>query len=446
MDPLLLSFAMLGMILVLIGLGLWVYASLFLVSIGALYFIVDFDLWRIANILSFTVQRAAGSWELSAIPLFIWMGELLLKTNIAREIFAGLTPLVRYLPGRLAHINIIGCTVFASICGSSAATTATVGKITVTELARRGYRQSICLGGLAGAGSLGLLIPPSIVMIVYGVLAEAPIDRLFAAGILPGLMLAGLFSLYIIVYSLVRGEMEPGHASQSQDPAMLAQLAEEGRWRNVLKLVPLTLIIGFVLGSIYAGWATPSEAAAIGVLSVLVYALCTRCLTLENIIASLRDTLLTSVMILGVILAATLMSTTFAYLHIPAEIAQRISDSQLSIGGFLLLTSLFFLAIGLVLDGVSIIVMTLPIFLSIIKVLGIDPVWFGIYMIIMVEIGQITPPVGFNLMVIKSLSDTPMGTLIRYSIPYFLVMCFAVFLLCYFPQIALFLPDLIFNK
>ncbi len=444
MDPLIAAVMILAAILLVLASGIWIFAGLMLVAASSMVLIGDMSLARVTNIFGSIVLRSAGSWELSAIPLFVWMGEMILKTDISIRIFRGLSPIVRYLPGSLIHSNVFGCTLFSAISGSSAATTATVGKITIAELGREKYRKSLVLGSLAGSGSLGLLIPPSIVMIVYGVLAEVPIDRLFAAGILPGIFIAIVFSTYVGINSLIYGEKEKSDSGETDDP-IEADAAPYTLWNSLCDLFPILLLVAVVLGSIYTGLATPSEAAGIGMVSVIVLTAVSRTLSWQVFCDSLMSTLHTSVMIFTVVIAASFMSTALGYLHIPIELANFIVGADISPGLFILLMSVFFVFLGMILDGVSIIVMSLPILFSVVQGLGIDPIWFGIYLVIMVEIGQITPPVGFNLMIIHAISGTPISRMALYALPFCALMCFSVLIFYLFPQIVLFLPNALFN-
>jgi len=446
LDPLTSAAVVLAAILLVLASGIWIYVGLILVAAGSLMFLGHMPLDRVMNIFGSIILRSAGSWELSAIPLFIWIGELILKTDISMRIFRGLAPIVRRLPGGLIHSNVFGCTLFSAICGSSAATTATVGKITITELGNKNYRESLVLGSLAGSGSLGLLIPPSIVMIVYGVLAEVPIDRLFAAGILPGIFIALVFSAYVGIRCLISGDQNAPGSAQYREVVPVEDPAERYTlWNSVQDLAPIMLIVGLVLGSIYTGVATPSEAAGIGMICVLVLTAATRALTWEVFQSSLMSTLHTSIMIFTVVIAASLISTALGYLHIPIELANYIVGSDMSPGQFILLTSVFFLFLGMILDGVSIIVMTLPILFSIVQGLGIDPIWFGIYLVIMVEVGQITPPVGFNLMIIHSISGVPISRMALYALPFCFLMCLCVAIFYFIPEIVMYLPNTLFN-
>jgi tripartite ATP-independent transporter DctM subunit len=424
------------LILVFLGLGIWVFAGLFLVSVTGLALLLDMNLSRIGTIAAAIVYRYASTWELAAIPMFIWMGEIIFRTDISLRLFRGLAPLVDFVPGRLLHTNVLGCTLFAAISGSSAATTATVGKITISELSRRGYDRDLSLGSLAGAGSLGLLIPPSIVMIVYGILAEVSVSRLFAAGVLPGLLLAGLYSGWIIIRALFRPSIAP---AGSEHYSLRQRLA------GIVDLTPILVLMLLVLGSIYTGVATPSEAAAVGVAAALVIALAMGQLTVALLIETVTSAVRTSCMVCIILVAAAFLSTAMGYLHVPANVARAIGELQLSPFGLLIVLSVFYIVLGLFLDGVSIVVMSLPITFPLATQAGFDPIWFGIYLVVMVEMGQITPPVGFNLFVLQGLTGEPIGRIALAAFPFFCLMCLGVAILAVFPDIALWLPRILYG-
>lgn len=431
MDALLSAGVVLGLIFLFLGLGVWVFAGLLLVAASSLYLVLGMDVGRIGTIGANIAYRYGSAWELAAIPMFIWMGEIIFRTDISNRLFRGLAPFANRIPGRLLHTNVLGCTLFAAVSGSSAATAATVGKITLKELQTRGYNRSLSLGSLAGAGSLGLLIPPSIVMIVYGILAEVSISRLFAAGILPGLMIATLYSGYIVVRAIIDPSIAP-HGGEKY------RLADYGR--AMIDLSPILILMLVVLGSIYTGIATPSEAAAVGVAAAVLIALVMRQLTLALLAETLMGAIRTSCMVCIILIAAAFLSTAMGYLHVPANVARAIGALDLSPFGLLLVLSVFYVVLGLFLDGVSIVVMSLPITFPLALAAGFDPIWFGVYLVIMVEMGQITPPVGFNLFVIQGLTGTPIGKVAIASLPFFFLMAFAVVLLAVFPEIVLILP------
>ena len=437
MESLTTAFFILVLLIFYLGLGVWVFAGLLLVSFSGLIFLLDMPIHRIGTIMAPLIIRSATSWELSAIPMFVWMGEIMFRTDISNRLFRGLSPIVHYLPGRLLHTNVIGSALFAAVSGSSAATTATVGKITTTELLKRNYSKSLAFGSLAGAGSLGLLIPPSIVLIVYGVLAEVSISRLFAAGVYPGILIATLYSGYIMIRCLI-------------NPSLAPTLEEKPTFKDIafglINLIPITILIIIVLGSIYSGIATPSEAAAVGVLATLVLTVLTRQLSMEVFLDSLMGAVRTSCMIASILLAAAFLSTSMAFLHVPQEVAAGIAKLNLSPYEMIATLAVFYILLGLFLEGISITVMSLPITLPLVLGAGFDPIWFGIFLVIMVELAQITPPVGFNLFIIQGLTGTPIMRVAIASAPFFILMCCAAAIITIFPQIALWLPDTLFNK
>ncbi len=417
------------LLLFFLSMGTWIFASMLAVSIGSLWLFGDFGADRIGLIFSRILYRASNSWELSAIPLFILMGELIFRSNISERLFMGLVPVTRHLPGGILHTNVIGCTLFAAVSGSSAATTATIGKITTQELKARGYDRNLSIGSLAGAGSLGLLIPPSIVMIVYGVQAEVSISQLFMAGVVPGLLIALLYSVYIGVRSYLSPSLAPKQAASGQSVG-----------QSILLLLPVLVLISIVIGSIYSGIATPSEAAAVGVAATLVLLGVERQLSVRLFIEAFRGTLITSIMVCSLLITATLLSTAMGYLHLPRELAEWIAAQNFSPMLLLLALAVFYVVLGLFLDGISITVMSLPITLPIVLLAGFDPIWFGIFLIIMIELGQITPPVGFNLFVLQSLTGESISRVALAALPFFLLMCVAALIISVWPDIALWLP------
>ena len=437
MDPLFVVLVVMGLIFLFLGMGVFVFSALLIISALSLFLVLDFPVHRIGTIAAPIIIRSSMSWELAAIPMFVWMGEMMFRTDISSRLFAGLSPLVRRIPGGLLHTNVAGSALFAAISGSSAATTATVGKITLAELTARGYSRSMSYGSLAGAGSLGLMIPPSIVMIVYGVLAEVSISRLFAAGVFPGLMIALLFSGYIAVAALLNKSLTP----QDEPPVKLAEVLA-----GLIKLLPLIALMVIVLGLIYTGIATPSESAAVGVFATVVLIILTRQFKLGVMREALMASVVTSCMICSILISASFLSTAMGYLHVPQNVAQLISEMDLGPYQLIFVLMLFYLILGFFLEGVSITVMSLPITLPLVVGAGFDPVWFGVFLIIMVEMAQITPPVGFSLFIIQGLTRTSIGAVAKASAPFFLLMCIATLLMLFYPQIALWLPDTLYNK
>ncbi|SES30316.1 TRAP transporter, DctM subunit [Vreelandella subterranea] len=417
------------LLLFFLSMGTWIFAAMLAVSIGSLWLFGDFGADRIGLIFSRILYRASNSWELSAIPLFILMGELIFRSNISERLFKGLVPITRHLPGGILHTNVLGCTLFAAVSGSSAATTATIGKITTQELKTRGYDRNLSIGSLAGAGSLGLLIPPSIVMIVYGVQAEVSISQLFMAGVVPGLLIALLYSVYISARSYLSPSLAPRQAASGQSVG-----------QSILLLLPLLVLISIVIGSIYSGIATPSEAAAVGVAATLLLLGYEGQLSNRLFVEAFRGTLITSIMVCSLLITASLLSTAMGYLHLPRELAEWIAAQNFSPMSLLLALAVFYVVLGLFLDGISITVMSLPITLPIVLMAGFDPIWFGIFLIIMIELGQITPPVGFNLFVLQSLTGESISRVALAALPFFLLMCVAALIISVWPDIALWLP------
>ncbi|RTE64404.1 TRAP transporter large permease subunit [Amphritea opalescens] len=410
-----------------LALGLWAFVTLFVIAILMMVLGGDFSLEK-AGILAAKVSvRASRSWELSAIPLFLLMGEMLFRADLSKRLFEGLAPIFRHFPGGLLHVNVAGCTTFAAVSGSSAATTATIGRISVPELLGRGYDRRLVLGSLAGSGSFGLLIPPSIAMIVYGVIADVSIVRLFAAGLIPGLVLAMMYSSYIAL----RGR---GTKLDSK-PENLSAL---------LGLIPILVLVFVVLGSIYGGIASPTEAASVGVAGACMLILIERRMSWELLRSSLvAATRLTCVMG-AVVISASVMSAAAGMVGIPQALANWVVGMSLSATMLLIAIAVFYIFLGLFLDGISIMVVSLPLIMPIVIASGIDPIWFGVFLVLMIELGLMTPPVGFNLFIIQSISGATIGEIARATVPFFLIMLSAVVLFTIFPQIVLWLPEKIF--
>jgi tripartite ATP-independent transporter DctM subunit len=382
--------------------------------------------------MAVTIWGAGSSWTLTALPLFLWMGEILLRTRVSEDMFKGLAPWVERLPGRLLHTNIIGCTIFAAVSGSSAATCATIGKITLPELEKRGYPEEMALGTLAGAATLGLLIPPSIIMIVYGVAAEVSIAKLFIAGVIPGLVLAGLFMGWVVAWALRNPDRVP-------PPGPHLPLREKIRASS--SLIPVTLLIAAVLGSIYAGWATATEAAALGVLGSLVVAGAQRALDWSGFVASLLGATRLYCMIALILAGSAFLTLAMGYMGLPRGLAEWITGLRLSPGALVAALVVFYVVLGCFLDGISMVVLTISVLLPTLQSAGIDLVWFGVFVVIVVEMAQVTPPIGFNLFVLQGMTGKQITTVARYAVPYFLLMFLAVALIYAFPAIVTWLPS-----
>ncbi|MBX3634157.1 MAG: TRAP transporter large permease subunit [Rubrivivax sp.] len=382
--------------------------------------------------MAVTIWGSASSWTLTALPLFVWMGEILFRTRLSQDMFRGLAPWMQALPGRLLHTNVAGCAMFAAVSGSSAATCATIGKMSLPELARRGYPDSIAIGSLAGAGTLGLLIPPSIIMIVYGVAAEVSIAQLFIAGVLPGLLLAGLFSGYLMLWAWRNPTLVP----PADPPLPLAAKLRESR-----HLIPVLLLIAAVLGSIYTGIATATEAAALGVVGALAISAAQGSLTWQTFKDSLLGGTRLYCMIALILSGAAFLTLSMGYIGLPRHLAEWIATLGLSQVELLLALMLFYILLGCFLDGISMVVLTMGVVMPTVQKAGIDPLWFGIFVVIVVEMAQITPPVGFNLFVMQGMTKKGLGWIARVTFPFFVLMMIAVALIYLVPELVTWLPQ-----
>ncbi len=428
------SLVVFGLLFLTLGSGIWVGFSLFIVGFAGMTFYSSLPAgFNMASSVWATVEK----WEYVALPLFIFMGEILFRSGISERLFKALVPWLYRLPGGLLLMNIVSCTLFAAVSGSSAATTATVGRITLAEFDKLGYDRRLAMGSLAGAGTLGFLIPPSLIMIIYAILAEVSIGKMFIAGIFPGLLLSGIYSAYIIY----RGIRNPNIA-----PRMQESYSWGDRIRGLKDLLPTLLLIVMVLGSIYAGVATPTEAAALGVLGATIFAVINRQMNVRIMFDCLRGAVKTNAMIMIIVVGAGFLSRVMGFLGIPAAITETITQMDLSPYMLMVLLGGVYVVLGCLLDGFSIVVMTLPIALPMVTAAGFDPIWFGIYLILMVEISQITPPVGFNLFVIQGLTEEPITKVARYAMPFFFLMLLTTAIITVFPEIALYLPKLMIGK
>ena len=423
--------------------SIWIAVSLMLTGVaGMLIYKVHlppsisiFD--KIGDLISSSLYDSLNSWSLAALPLFILMGEILYRSSISDKLLTGLMPWLGKIPGKLLHINVAACSLFAAVSGSSAATTATVGKITLNELKKRGYKKSLAIGSLAGSGTLGFLIPPSLIMIIYGVLADVSIGKLFIAGILPGILLATLYSGYIMIVS-------------SLDKSAVPKSDEEFSWSDKVKslkdLIPTFLLIALVLGSIYGGFATPTEAAALGVVGSIILAIYFKTFGLKLFKESLFNSVKTTVMISFIIAGAGFLSQVVGFLGIARAISEYIASLHLSPYHLIIVVGIMYIFLGMILDGISIVVMTLPIVLPIVTAAGFNPLWFGIFLVFMVELSQVTPPVGFSLFVIQSISGEKIEYIVKATLPFFFIMLLAVAIITIFPDIAFYLPNQMIGK
>ena len=412
----------------LLGSGVWIGLTLTGVAwIGMQLFSAR----PAGDAMAVTIWGSASSWTLTALPLFVWMGEILFRTRLSESMFRGLAPWVTWLPGRLLHTNVIGCAIFAAVSGSSAATCATIGKMSLPELGKRGYPEGITIGSLAGAGTLGLLIPPSIIMIVYGVAADVSIAKLFIAGVLPGILLAALFSGYLMAWAL----MNPGKVPRPDRVMSLGERLHESR-----HLIPVVILIAAVLGSIYTGVATATEAAAVGVVGSLLLSLVQGSLNWQTFRDSLMGATRLYCMIALILAGAAFLTLSMGYIGLPRHLAEYIGGLGLSPFVLVVALALFFIVLGCFMGGISIVVLTMGVLLPTVQAAGIDLIWFGIFVVVVVEMAQITPPVGFNLFVLQGMTGKDIAYIARVTMPFFFLMCAMVLLLWFFPQIATWMP------
>lgn len=382
--------------------------------------------------MAVTIWGSSSSWTLTALPLFIWMGEILFRTRLSDDMFKGLAPWVQSLPGRLLHTNVVGCTIFAAVSGSSAATCATIGKMTLPELTRRGYPEHMVVGTLAGSSTLGLLIPPSIIMIVYGVAADVSISQLFIAGVFPGILLASLFSGFIVLWAL---------RNPDQVPAAEQRYTFRQKLSASRSLIPVMLLIASVLGSIYAGIATATEAAAVGVTGALVLSAAQGSLSWETFKGALMGATRLYCMIALILAGAAFLTLSMGYIGLPRHLAEWIASLGLNQAQLVVALALFFIILGCFLDGISMVVLTMGVLMPTVQAANIDPLWFGVFVVLVVEMAQITPPVGFNLFVLQGMTGRQLPWIAKVTLPMFLLMCVAVALIYVFPGIVTWLPQ-----
>ena len=429
MTEILLTIFFISVLLIFLGSGIWVAISMVGVSsIGMMLFTTR----PVGDAMATTIWGASSSWTLTALPLFVWMGEILFRTKLSENLFEGLSPWMQKLPGGLVHVNVVGCALFAAISGSSAATVATVGKMSIPELRKRKYPESILLGSLAGSGTLGLLIPPSIILIIYGVTVQESIAKLFIAGIVPGIMIALIFMTYVMIWSLINKKSMP---TFKQDFSLMEKVRKSG------KLIPVILLIVSVIGSIYTGIATATEAASLGVVGALILSYFQKSLSLRTFKESLLGATKTSCMIAFILAGATFLSLAMGFTGLPRNLALWIEGMELSPYVLIFVLMIFYIILGMFLDGISAVVLTMAIIEPMIRQAGFDMIWFGVFLVIVVEMAQITPPVGFNLFVLQGMANKDMGYIARSAFPLFLLMIFAVILVVLFPEIALWMPD-----
>jgi tripartite ATP-independent transporter DctM subunit len=429
MNEIFLTIFFISLLLFLLGSGVWVALSMIAVSaIGMMLFTTR----PVGDAMATTIWGTSSSWTLTALPLFVWMGEILFRTKLSENLFKGLSPWLSKLPGGLIHVNVVGCGLFAAISGSSAATVATVGKMSIPELRKRKYPEKILLGSLAGSGTLGLLIPPSIILIIYGVTIEDSIAKLFMAGILPGIMLAVIFMLYVVIWSIINKKQMP---IISENYSFLEKI------KKSKQLLPVVLLITAVIGSIYTGIATATEAASLGVVGALILSLFQGTLNKDSFKLSLLGATKTSCMIAFILAGSTFLSLAMGFTGLPRNLAIWIQELNLSPYMLIFILTIFYIILGMFLDGISAVVLTMAIIEPMIRQAGFDMIWFGIYLVIVVEMAQITPPVGFNLFVLQGMANKDMSFIAKSAFPLFLLMILAVIIIIIFPEIALWLPD-----
>ncbi|MDP6440268.1 MAG: TRAP transporter large permease subunit [Pelagibacteraceae bacterium] len=429
MTELLLTIFFISILLIFLGTGVWVALSMVGVSaIGMLLFTSR----PVGDAMATTIWGTSSSWTLTALPLFVWMGEILFRTKLSENLFKGLAPWMSRLPGGLIHVNVVGCALFAAISGSSAATVATVGKMSIPELRKRNYPEKLLLGSLAGSGTLGLLIPPSIILIIYGVTVQESIAKLFIAGIIPGIMIAIFFMLYVIGWSILNKDSMP----KTEEVFSLSQKIKDSG-----QLIPVIVLITAVIGSIYSGIATATEAASLGVVGALILSFFQKSLNKETFKSSLLGATKTSCMIAFILAGSSFLSLAMGFTGLPRNLAIWIQEMNLSPYVLIMVLTFFYIILGMFLDGISAVVLTMAIIEPMIRQAGFDMIWFGVFLVIVVEMAQITPPVGFNLFVLQGMANKDMGFIARSAFPLFLLMILAVVVIIIFPEIALWLPQ-----
>ena len=418
-----------SILLFFLGSGVWVAISMIGVSsLGMMLFTSR----PVGDAMATTIWGTSSSWTLTALPLFVWMGEILFRTKLSENLFKGLSPWMQRLPGGLIHVNVVGCALFAAISGSSAATVATVGKMSIPELRKRNYPEKILLGSLAGSGTLGLLIPPSIILIIYGVTVQESIAKLFMAGILPGIMIAIIFMFYVICWSLINKNQMP---KSDENFSFLEKLSRSKQ------LLPVIILILGVIGSIYTGIATATEAASLGVLGALLLSFFQKSLNIKTFKQSLLGATKTSCMIAFILAGSSFLSLAMGFTGLPRNLAIWIESMELSPYLLIFVLTIFYIILGMFLDGISAVVLTMAIIEPMIRQAGFDMIWFGIFLVVVVEMAQITPPVGFNLFVLQGMANKDMGYIAKSAFPLFLLMIFATIIIIIFPEIALWLPQ-----
>ena len=429
MTEIILAIFFITVLLLFLSSGVWVALSMIGVSAIAMEL---FTSRPVGDAMATTIWGMSSSWTLTALPLFVWMGEILFRTKLSENLFEGLSPWMQKLPGGLIHVNVVGCAIFAAISGSSAATVATVGKMSIPELRKRNYPEKILLGSLAGSGTLGLLIPPSIILIIYGVAVQESIAKLFIAGIIPGIMIALIFMSYVIIWSLI---------NKKKMPKILEEYSLIEKIKRSKQLLPVIILILAVIGSIYTGVATATEAASLGVVGALILSYFQKSLNFNTFKSSLLGATKTSCMIAFILAGSTFLSLAMGFTGLPRNLAIWIQNMDLSPYVLIFVLMIFYIILGMFLDGISAVVLTMAIIEPMIRQAGFDMIWFGIFLVIVVEMAQITPPVGFNLFVLQGMANRDMGFIAKSAFPLFVLMIIAVILVVIFPELALWMPQ-----
>jgi tripartite ATP-independent transporter DctM subunit len=424
-----LSLLLMLLLFAVLGSGVWIALALTICGYAAIVVTMSTPP---GQVLATSMWAASDSWDLTALPMFVWMGEILYRTKLPDDMFEGLAPWLQKLPGRLLHVNVVGCAIFAAVSGSSAATCATIGRIALPELLKRGYNERMAIGTLAGSGTLGLLIPPSIILIIYATVTEQSIARLFIAGVVPGIMLALLFMGFIMVWAALNATSMP----PPEPPVSFLKRVYASR-----RLIPVTLLIAGVIGSIYGGLASATEAAVVGVFLSLALSWWSGTLNRKSFVDALLAATRTSCMIAFILAGAAYLTAAMGFTGIPIALAEWITSFQLAPWALLTVLTLFYIVLGCFLDGISMVVLTTSIIIPLVTKAGFDLIWFGIYIVLVVEMAQITPPVGFNLYVLQGMTGRDIFTIGTYALPLFFLMCIAVVLVAMFPAIALWLPS-----
>lgn len=434
MDLMVVGLVLLLVMLALLATGVWVALSLLGVGLAG---IVLFTSAPAGRVMATTIWGSSGNWALTALPLFIWMAEILFRTRLSDDMFRGLAPWMTRLPGRLMHVNIVGCGIFAAVCGSTSATCATIAKISLPELLRRGYDERMIVGTLTASGTLGILIPPSIMMIVYGFIAEVSIARLFIAGVVPGIIMVVLFMAYVVVWAVLNPD---------KTPASDISMTFRERLSASRRLIPVVCLIAIVVGTIYGGIATPTEAATVGVLGALALSFFYGSLTWSNFVESLQGAVQTSCMIAFILAGAAFMSMAMGYTGIPRVLAAWIKSFDPSTYGLLAALTALYVVLGLALDGISMVVLTSSVVQPMIRQAGIDPVWFGIYIVLMVQVAELTPPVGFPMFVMQMFTGRSLLYVSRAALPFFFLLLVGTAIIVVFPDLVTSLPNRMLNR